>query len=98
MASIYLNGSYYWISLSHLLNGLRHRLSLETGSRARAELLKRKWEAWIEFNQPELEGVEFPGSLRALLPASEKDGELSAAESKNAGSIARRDDCRIAAR
>jgi hypothetical protein len=69
MASIYLNGSYYWITLRHPVNGTRQRLSLETGSRARAELLKRKWEAWIEFNQPELQGVDLRRSIAPRFPA-----------------------------
>jgi hypothetical protein len=51
------------------------------GSRARAELLKRKWEAWIEFNEPELQGVDFPEPLRALLPAPWKVSEPSGCSS-----------------
>jgi hypothetical protein len=39
------------------------------GSRARAELLKRKWEAWIEFNQPELQGVDLRRSIAPRFPA-----------------------------
>jgi integrase len=70
MASIYRNGTYYWIKLRHPVDRSERRVSLQTGSRPRAELLKRKWEALCEFYQPEVQAAVLPDSLRTLLPPS----------------------------
>ncbi len=68
MASIYRNGSFYWIKLRHPVDGSERRISLQTGSRAAAELLKRKWEAYVEFHRPEIQETPFPEPLKSLTP------------------------------
>lgn len=85
MASIYRNGTLYWLKLRHPVDGKERRISLQTGSRSLAELLKRKWEAGVEFYRPEIQGISFPKSLQAMVPAHWDPGSGSAQAVPNSG-------------